>query len=156
MTYYTHYSHMVAPHYVWADVPSYNPSDSKDYWAHCSKMASPHYVYVDVSWEQSSDWMIYYTHSRQMSTRHQVQIPVHSVYSAKREEITWKILLRWEMSLKSKYSMRLSGKAWVGDGEVESVRVWLCAYHYVYVSKWKAFYNFIMKQIKKLNNITHL
>jgi hypothetical protein len=146
MTCYTHDSNMVSPHYVCAGDPSYNPSDWRTYCTHCSYMVSPRYVYVDDDSNDPYDWMIYNTHGRNTCAPHLLQVPVHSEYSAKREEITRKVLLWREMSLTPKYSMRLKGNAWGGGGERESVCVCVCVcerkkvqlqFHYVTILEVK-------------------
>jgi hypothetical protein len=42
--------------------------------------------------------MIHHTDHRDIATPHHLQVGVHSKYSGKRKEITWKILVGREMS----------------------------------------------------------
>jgi hypothetical protein len=93
---------------------------------HYRNMAASHYVWADVSSDNTSYWMIYYIYRRNTAAPRNVLVPVHSEHSAKRDEIIWKILLWREISLKSKYNIRLSGYAWVGVGGRYTVCVRVC------------------------------
>jgi hypothetical protein len=112
MTYYTLYRKMAAPQYVSADVSSNDSHDWMNYYTRCNKMAAPHYVCIDVLSEFGVDWMNHHTHHRNTVAPHHVQVEVHSKYSGKWEEITWKIKVGREISLKPQYSEMLHRQAW--------------------------------------------
>jgi hypothetical protein len=91
--------------------------------------------------------MNHHTHHGNIVAPHHVQVEVHSKYSVKWVEITWKTLVRREMSLKPQYSEMLNQQAWERRECTLPCVVHALAHHHVwwFLSEWKLSYTAINK-----------